>query len=304
MHIATSAVMEHILYACGWGLVAACSIPLNTLCLIVLKHAKNIDPVTKIFLYSLTTSDLIYCLFRVVPAIFQNATGGVVLGDVFCFIQSFFAGASVQALYPVLLAVNIERYISIEYPLKHRLMVTKQKARIIVSFVWICALIYCVCLGFLENWKSIFKPKLQLCGFSDDILTSILLQCSSYLQMLIMLIIIMLFIRIYVIARRYTRRPLAVQNHKARHIRKNRKASTTFFLMTSTFLLSNIPWIIMVVLDAFGIVHIPAFVVFLCEIMFGLAGIGDVIVYYFRNRSFKEATKEVLKRCQSTLYCL
>ncbi len=172
MHIATSAVMEHILYACGWGLVAACSIPLNTLCLIVLKHAKNIDPVTKIFLYSLTTSDLIYCLFRVVPAIFQNATGGVVLGDVFCFIQSFFAGASVQALYPVLLAVNIERYLSIEYPLKHRLMVTKQKARIIVSFVWICALIYCVCLGFLENWKSIFKPKLQLCGFSDDIRAS------------------------------------------------------------------------------------------------------------------------------------
>ena len=289
-------MVEHILYACGWGLVAACSIPLNTLCLIVLKRAKNINFVTKIFLYSLTTSDLIFCLFRVVPAIVQSATGRVVLGEVVCFIQSFFSTASAQALYPVLLAVNVERYISITYPLKHRLIVTKQKARIVTSLIWICALIYCVCVGFIANFKSTYEPKRHICEFSGNIALKLHF-ITSYVQMFIMIIIIVLFIRVYRIARQYTQQPLAVQNHTARHIRKNSKAATTFFLMAFTFLLSNIPWIVLVILVTAGMIDMTPFVFFLGDIMFSLAGIGDVIVYYFRNKSFKETTKDVLKRC-------
>ena len=298
--IATPAVMEHLLYACGWGLVAACSMPLNTLCLIVLKRAKNIDSVTKIFLYSLTTSDLIICLFRVVPAIFQSATGRVVCGDVFCTIQGFLWLTSVHALYPVLLAVNVERYLSIIYPLKHRLMVTKQKACFVVSLIWIFALTCSVCDGITANWKASFITKAHLCSISmtTDHTFTVLSQYMSYLQIFMMLVVVVLFTRIYVIARQYTRQPLALQNHTARHIRKNSKAATTLFLMAFTFLASNIPWVTLSILATFGVHNTPHFIYFVSEIMFGLAGIGDFIVYYLRNRSFKQTTKDVLEGYQ------
>ena len=143
--------MDDILYSLGWTLVAICSLPLNLLCFIVLKRAKNIADVTKVFLHSLTAVDLIFYLFRVVPTISFSATGRVLLGDVFCSMQSFMTYTSIYLMYPTLLAVNVERYICITYPLRYCIIVTKTKAVVGMICVWCISIGLIVWAGFEVN---------------------------------------------------------------------------------------------------------------------------------------------------------
>ena len=288
--------MENILYSLGWGIVAVCSIPLNLLCFVVLKRAKHIEDVTKVFLYSLTTTDLIYCLFRVVPAISISATGRVLLGDYFCTIQSFFSHTAVYVLFPTLLAVNVERYICITYPLKYWLIVTKRRAIFVMVFIWSYGVVITVLSGFHMNWKANLYLYVSMCYLFNHEEGSYMIQrVMVILEVVIIGVIIILFIKMYITAKRFTRQSSALQTRGTRHnVKKNSKAATTFFLMTSTFLLANVPWIILLTLEKYH-VKIPLFVYFLSEILYGLAGIGDMVVYYFRNRSFQQTTKEVLR---------
>ena len=288
--------MENIFYPLCWGLVAVCSIPLNLLCFVVLKRAKNMEDVTKVFLNSLTAADLIYCLFRVVPAVSISAIGRVLLGEFFCTIQSFAAQTSVYALYPTLLAINVERYLCITYPLRYRLIVAKRKAIYGMICVWSISICLNMWMGFDAEWTAhldvnIFSCRLMAQNSHSFIVNNIV----TYVAMAIIVVTVILIIKMYMTAKNFYEKRSAFQNHVARHVRKNRKAATTCFLMTFTFLLANVPWIIVALLDKFDIKS-PPHVLFVSELMFGLAGIGDVIVYYFRNRSFKKTTKKVVSQ--------
>ena len=288
--------MEHIYYSLGWGIVAVCSIPLNLLCFVVLNRAKNIEDVTKVFLYSLTASDFIYCLFRVVPAISITATGRVLLGDHFCTIQSFFSHTAVYALYPTLLAVNVERYICLTYPLKYCLIVSKRRAIFGMAFIWCFAISISVLSGFHVNWKANLILYASMCWlFNIEGRSYIIQRVMVIFELAIIGVIVILFIKMYITAKRFTRQSSTLQSRVARHnVKKNSKAATTFFLMTFTFLLANVPWIVLISIEKMFQVKVPFSVYFLSEIMYGLAGIGDIIVYYFRNRSFQKTTKEIL----------
>lgn len=69
--------MDDIKYPFGWTFVAIMLYTIEYPLLYRPKTTKNTENVTKIFLNPLTTADLIFCAFRVVPAIHTSSTGRI-----------------------------------------------------------------------------------------------------------------------------------------------------------------------------------------------------------------------------------
>ncbi|XP_022086444.1 kappa-type opioid receptor-like [Acanthaster planci] len=155
-----------IIVASVIGVIVALIIILNTLCLWVLRRVKNINDTSKVFLYSLTFSDLMVGIFPGIPTVVLLASKSWPFGEFLCTVHAMFGhythGTSIYSL----LLLTVDRYISVVFSLRYPSLVTVVRARITVCSIWIIFFLVLTVYGFVAEWDYRIVDPILKCGWS------------------------------------------------------------------------------------------------------------------------------------------
>ncbi|XP_038075991.1 beta-3 adrenergic receptor-like [Patiria miniata] len=299
----------------------------NSLCLIVLRYTRDgVSPVTKLFLISLTISDLLVGVLVGVPVVGSTALQSWPYGDAYCTVMAmchvlyFNAGMSV-------LAINIERYIAVIWPLKYPLIVTMARAAIVEVFIIFILLLWLLLYVLMPDRMSFYYNNFSQC-FIDS------LNGTDYLGHIAMtlfialplLITIVLHVRLFVLATHHASKvgnitlgsfklrdsessagqsdqPHPDQNAQpaAARPRTRRspeaKAARTFFIMAVVLTISWTPYYATITWENLRSDPVPEALAFTSQLLLLLNSIWNVIIYYTRNDAFRKTANRLLGCC-------
>ena len=109
---------------------------LNPLMLFTLGHVTSIQPTTKVFMASLTLSDLGHGITHFVTLV-ELFAGSWLLGDFLCVVYVVLLFVFVEMNCVSLLLLTVDRYIAITHPLRYPSMMTEFRSKIIVCIAWV-----------------------------------------------------------------------------------------------------------------------------------------------------------------------
>ena len=181
----------------------------NVLCLVVLHRVRDrsLNHVTKIFMISFTLCDLFGIIFVFVPMTVSTFLNDWPFGSELCKLNGFAGTIFAFTSGIQLLALNLERYLAITYPLKwHNIYITPKKAKITVAMLWLSALAFSGLGYLLPGRYTVHSPHLALCtsnpcGHEPDISGTILSSTFAFLPVFLTLF---LWLKMYLVARRHT----------------------------------------------------------------------------------------------------
>ncbi len=193
-----------------------------------------------------------------------------------------------------LLLINTERFIAVTRPFQYEALVTKSKAYVAVAFLVLFSLSSGLMSHLLPGRKSNFNPVLHAC-VSDPIdpeQSDLFGTLWNFIFFLLpVLITLVMFVRVYFIARRHARR-IAAQSVNS-DTKPSIKGSTTFFLMTVTLLTVTIPTVLGYSYENMTRKQIPLLYSYTCSLLIYSYSIVNVCIYYARNSAFSRKVKEL-----------
>ena len=288
--------------------LASATIVGNAICLLVLrKQIEGIGEVVRIFMKSLAAADLFTGIFVITPAIGPAITDSWPYTYTYCRInalmQNFLGSCSVLSL----VAVNIERYIAIEFPLHYTTLVTAVKARVVVVSLWIVGAGFAVFNVLQPGQVNTYHEGIFLC-VTDPIdpeatdITSIIWALGFFAFPIS--ITVCLFLRLYCISRAHARRIDAEEsahhqvasNTLKRFHRAEFKTTVTFFILTILLIITYIPTSIAIALDSSGnLTQSQAKMIGHVVVCLWLSNSCiNVIIYSVRTTSFRQRAKQIL----------
>ncbi|XP_072028527.1 histamine H2 receptor-like [Amphiura filiformis] len=279
----------------------------NTFCLLVLRQkVDGISEVVSIFMKSLAAADLFTGIFTISPAVGPAITGNWPYSYTYCginaFTQNLFGTCSIFSL----IAVNVERYIAIVYPLHYTTLVTAVKARIVVINIWIFATGWAVLHVFRPGQVAKYHQGIKMCVADpidpdDSDVTSVIWAMAFFAFPCV--VTVCLYLRLYCISSAHARRIDAdesvlrqVENNVVNRFRSVEfKTSVTFFILTLLLIATYIPVSVAIALEGSGAVtrrsreQLAGTVVALWMANSCI----NVVVYSVRNKSFRRRGRQL-----------
>lgn len=181
----------------------------NALCLLVLHrvHDRSLNHVTKIFMISFTLCDFFGIIFVYVPMTVSTFMNTWPFGYELCVINGLASTIFAYTSGIQLLAINLERYLAITYPLKwYNIYVTPKRAKIAVIMLWASAFGLSVFAYLLPGRYTAHSPHVALCtsnpcGHVPDVSGTIL---SSIFAFMPVVLTVFLWLKMYLVARSHT----------------------------------------------------------------------------------------------------
>ncbi|XP_038054249.1 adenosine receptor A1-like [Patiria miniata] len=291
----------------------------NGLLLYVIIKAKELKRSSRIFLVSLTVADLFVGLVvipvRVVPQIIGISIGSIwTVSDRLCealnFLEDFAIGASVLAV----LALTIERYLAVEMPLRFRSMLTSRRACIVVACSWLMSLCTASILLILsvvyESRFVAFDGPSSLCVINKLSGVTLFMFLNFIIVYFLIPLCVTFFasIRILNIVKNHT----AYQKQAPKNVSqrvcngvcrglckcflRNKKALVTVLILTLSYSVSSIPFVVCVFYIMFSPYAVDQLLVELAKLSLFSSCFINVIVYTGRNRAFRGSAKHLLCR--------
>ena len=282
-------------------LITVTNIVINSVCLLVLHKVRDLKPVTRVLLFSMTLSDLGIGVFICAPMIVVIILDSWPYGNAFCQAETIFNYVFAHTSTISLLLVTVERYIAVRVPFDHHKIFTKSRTYAVVVSVWIFSISKSIMAAFLPGRHSHYFPKWHVCVLgpicaNEQNLISTILLCITLLPFTITLF---LYLQLFFIARYHAKRIAELTRVNRRENIARRKSFVTFIIMTTALLICFTPWGIVVVLE--NAREKPPPLIFSCiaQLCCLLNTVVNVWIFYIRNTTFREAVLRMLRRWMS-----
>ena len=134
----------------------------NLLVLYVVCKSARLRNVPGLFIASLALSDIAMISLATPPSLVAIIRGRWTAGFVVCQFQGFVVITTVAASLQTMALMSVDRYFRVVHPIKHRILFTMPRARLMAASVWILATMYPV--PYLASGRQyIFHPGKFFC---------------------------------------------------------------------------------------------------------------------------------------------
>ncbi|XP_036683336.1 alpha-1D adrenergic receptor [Balaenoptera ricei] len=162
---------------------------------------RHLQTVTNYFIVNLAVADLLLSTTVLPFSATMEVLGFWAFGRAFCDVWAAVDVLCCTASILSLCTISVDRYVGVRHSLKYPAIMTERKAAAILALLWAVALV--VSVGPLLGWKEPVPPDERFCGITEEagyaVFSSL---CSFYLPMAI---IVVMYCRVYVVARSTTR---------------------------------------------------------------------------------------------------
>ncbi|XP_022090978.1 beta-1 adrenergic receptor-like [Acanthaster planci] len=268
---------------------------LNTLMLFTLRRVNSIQPTTKIFLASLTLSDLGSGLCWI-PRLVELFAVRWLLGNFLCAIQNIVAFIFNSLSMWSLLLLTIDRYISISHPLRYPSLMTVFRSKVMVCSTWtVTFIIFILMYGTNDSATVSQDGPIQLCmALKDDWRVYLV----AALFVISLATIFILYARISLAARNQARR-IAAENRAGNGQggqRVSTKSTTTIIIITGTL---TITWAPAVIINGISPktqwgIYDKYMIIMLAQALFLSNSWLNVVIYYLRNKDLRQELHRLL----------
>lgn len=173
----------------------------NLLVILSVACNRHLQTVTNYFIVNLAVADLLLSATVLPFSATMEVLGFWAFGRAFCDVWAAVDVLCCTASILSLCTISVDRYVGVRHSLKYPSIMTERKAAAILALLWAVAIV--VSVGPLLGWKEPVPPDERFCGITEEagyaVFSSL---CSFYLPMAV---IVVMYCRVYVVARSTTR---------------------------------------------------------------------------------------------------
>ncbi|XP_051560000.1 alpha-1A adrenergic receptor-like [Myxocyprinus asiaticus] len=173
----------------------------NILVILSVLCNKHLQTVTNFFIVNLAIADLLLSTIVLPFSASLEVLGCWVFGRVFCNIWAAVDVLCCTASILSLCIISIDRYIGVKYCLKYPTIMTERKAAVILVVVWVSSMV--ISVGPLLGWKEPPPLDESICRITEE--PGYALFSSLFSFYLPLMVILVMYIRVYIVARRTTK---------------------------------------------------------------------------------------------------
>ncbi|XP_034542873.1 alpha-1D adrenergic receptor [Notolabrus celidotus] len=303
----------------------------NILVILSVVCNKHLQTVTNFFIVNLAMADLLLSIIVLPFSASLEVLGCWVFGRIFCNIWAAVDVLCCTASILSLCIISVDRYIGVKHCLKYPSIMTEKKAVAILILVWVLSTI--ISVGPLLGWKEPPPVDESICRITEE--PGYALFSSLFSFYLPLMVILFMYFRVYVVARRTTKsleagvkrernKSMEVvlrihcrsvledasaksnKNHPFRSslsvrlmkFSKEKKAAKTLAIVVGMFILCWLPFFFVLPMGAFFPALKPSETVF--KVIFWLGYFNSCInpmIYPCSSKEFQRAFTRLLK-CQ------
>lgn len=191
-------------HAVGLGIVLSVFILVaivgNVLVILSVVCNKHLQTVTNVFIVNLAMADLLLSIIVLPFSASLEVLGCWVFGRVFCNIWAAVDVLCCTASILSLCIISVDRYIGVKHCLKYPCIMTEKKAVVILVLVWVSSTV--ISVGPLLGWKEPQPVDDSICRITEE--PGYALFSSLFSFYLPLMVILIMYFRVYVVARRTT----------------------------------------------------------------------------------------------------
>ncbi|XP_035515240.1 alpha-1D adrenergic receptor [Morone saxatilis] len=173
----------------------------NILVILSVVCNKHLQTVTNFFIVNLAMADLLLSIIVLPFSASLEVLGCWVFGRVFCNIWAAVDVLCCTASILSLCIISIDRYIGVKHCLKYPSIMTERKAVAILVLVWVSSTV--ISVGPLLGWKEPPPVDDSICRITEE--PGYALFSSLFSFYLPLMVILIMYFRVYVVARRTTK---------------------------------------------------------------------------------------------------
>uniref|UniRef100_A0A8C7HV69 Adrenoceptor alpha 1D n=1 Tax=Oncorhynchus kisutch TaxID=8019 RepID=A0A8C7HV69_ONCKI len=173
----------------------------NILVILSVLCNRHLQTVTNFFIVNLAIADLLLSIIVLPFSASLEVLGCWVFGRVFCNIWAAVDVLCCTASILSLCIISIDRYIGVKHCLKYPTIMTEKKAAVILVLVWVSSMV--ISIGPLLGWKEPPPTDESVCSITEE--PGYALFSSLFSFYLPLMVILVMYFRVYVVARRTTK---------------------------------------------------------------------------------------------------